>query len=171
MKIENPATRSLLAILALALTGGLAALVLQAASSAAPPRSDPGVCQASLSVYEDALNRAERAGAVEAGSATAVERQKAYEAYIECLRYFGMAGAAALQQTPPPTFPRPPFTPPGHMRTHPPVQPPRGTPNRTMTPPGRMLTPPGPMPTHERPPFTPPGPPMTPPGRMITPPR
>jgi type II secretory pathway pseudopilin PulG len=175
MNTKSQAGRSLLTILAVALIGGLAAVVLLGASRTGASRSDAGVCQASLAVYEQALDRAERASDRESNAeALAAARQVAYEAYTDCVRLAAFSSAAALDQTPPPTFARPPLTPPGHRGTPPPVQPPRGTPRFTppgppLTPPMRM-TPPGPRPTHGRPPFTPPGPPMTPPGHMPTPP-
>jgi type II secretory pathway pseudopilin PulG len=175
MKTNTPAVRSLLTILGVAVIGGLAAVVLLGASHPRAGRSDAGVCQASLAVYEQALDRAERASDRESNAeALAAARQEAYEAYTDCVRLAAFSAASALEQIPPPTFARPPFTPPGHRGTPPPVAPPRGTPRFTppgppLTPPARM-TPPGPPPTRGRPPFTPPGPPMTPPGHGLTPP-
>ena len=196
MKTQNSAVRSFLTILALAVIGGLAALVLQAASNSGAIHPNAHACQGSFAAYEQAIARAERASDSEAhADALLAAHQRAYEDYADCLRLAGSSGAAALEMTPPPpTFPRPPMTPPPFRGT-PPVQPPRGTPRMTppmtppgrmmtppfappLTPPGRMMTPPGPPPTRVRPPMTgtpgpwmtPPGPTMTPPGRMMTPP-
>ncbi len=174
MKTGSSASRSALTILSVAVVGGLAALALLGASRSGSDR-DAGVCQASLAVYEQALDRAERASDRESNAeALAAARQEAYEAYTDCVRLAAFSSASAHEQIPPPIFARPPFTPPGHRGTPPPVAPPRGTPRfmppgPPLTPPVRM-TPPGPPPTHGRPPFTPPGPPMTPPGHMLTPP-
>jgi hypothetical protein len=177
---SHPGRRFLLTVLALAAVAGLAALVLQGASRPQPDRLSPQNCQASLSAYEQAMEKAEQASGGETAEALAAVRQQAFEEYADCLRLAGVSGAAALDQIPRP-FARPPFTPPGRRGSPPPVEPPRGTPGfmtpgPPRTPPGRMFTPPGPPITRGRPSFTPgpmmtpPGPPMTPPGPPITPP-
>ncbi len=180
MTTKSPGTRSLFVVLAISAITGFAALALLGASRSAVGRAGGDLCLETLAAYEEAVDQAEQSSVGRSNpEVLAALRQKAYADYADCVSRAGVSGAASLERTPPPTFARPPFTPPGRRGTPPPVEPPRGTPvfvppGPPMTPPGRMMTPPGPPftppPTRGRPPLTPPGPPITPPGHMVTPP-
>ena len=170
MKTTNPGTRSLFVVLGISAITGFAALALLGASRSAAGRTEADLCLSTLTAYEEAVDQAEATSVGQSNpGALAALRRKAYADYADCVARAGAAGAAALERTAPPTFARPPFTPPGRRGTPPPVEPPRGTPGFAppQTPPGRMMTPPGPPltppPTRGRP-VTPPCPPITPPG-------
>ena len=80
MKKQSPAAKSFLAIASLGLVGGLAALVLQAASGSGAGHRDARACQAALAAYERAMALAESAAGAEDQADLLAARQRGYDA-------------------------------------------------------------------------------------------